>query len=426
MNSANLVKIFFFFLLIGPLNGQNQTDSFYLKEIEFLGLSKTKEAYLRNILQAKINQLITIEDINADLQILKNFSGFSDAHYEIDSIGQNIHLTYLLEERITALPIINFGGIKNNIWFSLGIIENNFRGYGDLLLAYYLNNNGRHSGEVYFKKRSLLHSNWGYSFSLNKWSSDEPVFFDEGTVEYQYDNNGLGLSLIRNFDVDQQIELGGTYFVESYNKTNNQILENPPGPDEFSIKKFLTKLIFSQSFLDYHLFYLKGFESVLIYQNVLNIEERSLFNSVQLENKLFLRPHKKLNLAFRTRLAISTNIDSPFAPFVADSHVNIRGIGNKIDRGTAQLVLNAESRYTVYHKNYWSSQFVLFADAGTWRNPGGKLGDIFDSSVFRQFVGGGIRINFQKIFGATLRIDYGIDIFDTNQRGLVIGLGQYY
>ncbi len=395
-------------------------------EVNFYGLTKTKPSFLNNILKSKPFQTSSIESIEADLQILKNLPSIANAQYQIDTIENEIIINYKIEERRTALPILNFGGIRNNIWFSVGVIENNFRGQGDLALAYYQNNNGRHSGELYYKKPRLLDSEWGYSVNVRKWASDEPVYFDEGTVEYLYNNNGIGGTLIRNFGLNYKIEFGGTYFVESYAKNEDPFFGESPGPDNFSINKGLAKIEFTQNHLNYNYFYLKGFETLITYHSVFSFGVNDIFNSFQIQNRLFLRPSKKLNLAFRLKLGISTNNDSPFAPFVADSHFNLRGIGNRIDRGTAQAVLNFEGRYTVYHVNHFSIQLVGFADSGTWRNPGGQLGDIFNSDQFRQFIGGGLRINYQKVFGATLRIDYGVDIVDKNQRGFVIGLGQYF
>ena len=128
----------------------------------------------------------------------------------------------------------------------------------------------------------------------------------------------------------------------------------------------------------------------------------------------------------RLRLAISTNNNTPFAPFVVDSHVNIRGVGNRIDRGTAQVVFNAEYRHTIFDTNKWAAQSVVFSDSGTWRKPGGELSDLLNSEQFRQFIGGGIRIIYKKYYGAVFRVDYGVDIFNKKQRGVVLGLGQYF
>jgi len=418
--------LFFFFFLMPSLKGKKAAKQNQLTKIEFIGLEKTKETYLKSLLQCKINEPLNLQFVETDIQTLKNLSSIADAQYSLDTIDQNIRLLFTIDERKTILPIVNFGGIKGNIWFALGVMDNNFRGYGDLALAFYQNNNGRHSGQIYFKKPRILNSAWGYSFIVNKWASFEPVFFEEGTVDYLYDNNSVGASLLHNFSLHHQAELGGTFFREKYQKAAEQIIDNPPGPDNFSINKFLTRLEYKQNFLNYDYFYIQGFETQLSYQNVYNILDSTWFNSLQFQGKLFLRPYDKLNIALRMVLAVSTNNNSPFAPFVADSHVNIRGIGNKIDRGTAQTVLNVEGRYTLYRNNYWSSQLAIFSDLGSWRNPGGQLIDIFDINQFRHFLGGGLRLNYQKIFGATLRVDYGIDIYNTNQRGFVLGFGQYF
>jgi len=419
------ILILFILLLAPILSAQNDLHE-KLGEIEFVGLKKTKETYLKKLLQTKINQPLNINLISTDLQNLKNLTSIAEVKYKLDTLDQHIKLIFSVEERVTTLPILNFGGIKGNIWFTVGVMDNNFRGYGDLALTFYQNNHGRHSGQIYFKKPRVFNSDWGFSFLLNKWASDEPVFFEQGTVQYLYDNNSAGLSLIRNFGLHHQIELGETYFVEKFKQAAQQELDNPPGPDSFTIGKLLTRLEYKQNFLNYDYFYIEGFESLFTYQNVYNTLDDSWFNSLQYRGKLFLRPCEKANIAMRLILAVSTNSPSPFAPFVADSHENIRGIGNKIDRGTAQAILNLESRFTLFHKNYWSSQMIAFSDVGSWRTPGGELKEIFEANKIRHFMGVGIRFNYQKIFGATLRIDYGIDIYNINQKGFVVGFGQYF
>ena len=426
MAFAKRTLIFLICTLYLTAYGQDDSDQAILESVSFTGLHKTKEAYILDLLDPELGSSISEAQIESYLQVLKNLPSVAQADHHIERIDNRLSITYEVTERATALPIINFGGIRGNIWFSLGVTENNFRGLGDVFLGFYQNNNGRHSGQLLYRNPRILDSDWGYSFSINKWSSVEPVFFSEGTVDYYYDNNGVGLSILRNIGLRNQVEVGGTYFVESYEKTEFQLLETPPGPFDFSLNKFLTKTEFRMNYLDYHFFYIQGHESILTYQNVLNLDDRTWFNSLQLQTKLFLRPNKKLNLAFRLRMAISTNEDSPFAPFVVDSHVNIRGVGNRIDRGTAQAILNVEARRTIYHKRYLSSQLVVFADSGTWRNPGGELKDLFNPDQFRQFVGLGFRINYQRVFGASLRVDYGIDIYNLEQRGFVIGLGQYF
>jgi len=415
------------FISFATENIQAQNNSLLpIAQIQFDGQKANNLQYLNDLLHFEKGDNISLVQLEAALQNLKNSPGISSVSEAIDTVGERVHIRYNIEERQTILPVVGFGGIKDNVWYRLGVVDNNWQGKGQTFLAYYQNNDSRHSGEVYFRNPRYLNGAWGHAFSLSKWSSVEPLFFDEGTVQYLYDNNSVAGSIIHNFDRRKFLEFGVTYFVENYKQSSEQFLENPPGPKELTEKKWLTKIIYNHNYLNYDYFYLKGYDFNAIFQKVFNTSDKSLFNSLQLQSRIFIRPSQKLNIAARFKFGISTNNDSPFAPFVVDSHVNIRGIGNRIDRGTAQLILNTEIRYTLSHVKKWAIQGIAFSDLGSWRNPGGKIGQLFDKSQFRQFVGIGFRLIYQKVFGATLRVDYGIDVFNTREKGLVVGLGQYF
>jgi len=368
-----LLYIFFFLLSFQAL-AQNNDSPLTFDEILFSGNNKTKTSYLRQFVTCKIKIPTYLSNIENDVQQLKNLSSVANASYSIATLEDKTTLTFTIEERRTKLPILNLGGIKNNLWFGVGLIENNFGGRGNQLLAYYQNTDGRHTAEVYFRNPRNHTGKWGYSASLRKWSSIEPLYFNEGNVQYLYDNNSLSFSVIRNLSLQRNIELGGTVFKEKYEQNDEQDLINPPGPQNFEINKFLSKIQFNENKLFYSFFYLKGYSVNLIAQNVFSFFDKSFFNSAEIEAKAFIRPIDGINIGSRFRFAVSTNNDSPFAPFVADSHVNIR----------------------------------------------------VDSDNFRHFVGGGIRVIYQKVFGATIRVDYSFDIYNIEEKGFVIGLGQYF
>lgn len=133
-----------------------------------------------------------------------------------------------------------------------------------------------------------------------------------------------------------------------------------------------------------------------------------------------------INWANRLRLGLATNNDTPFAPFTVDNNLNIRGVGNLIDRGTGAIVLNTEYRQTLYEKGWFALQGNAFFDAGSWRNPGGDFGDFAESQNFRVYPGVGLRFIHKKIFNAIFRIDYGVGITEDSTRGFVFGIGQYF
>lgn len=397
-----------------------------IANIQFEGLTRTKTDYLQSFLAAQLHSSVDSATIEADVQQLKNIAGIGNANYRLDTTASGLDLTFLVEEVRTLLPIANFGGIRGNFWFQLGFTDINWQGKGQFISAFYQNTDGRHTGQVNYVIPYFKGNKWGLTTSFFRWASREPLFFEQGTVNYDYNNTSLAATLIRHFGVHHQLEIGGSYFVEQYRKSDQQFLENPPGPNALRQPKWLTKLEYRQQFLNYHFFYLDGLDWYLRWQNVYNTIYEDWFTALEFQGRHFSHIGKKGNLATRLRLAISTNNDTPFAPFVADSRVNIRGIGNRIDRGTAQVVLNVEYRQTLFENSLCAVQVVGFSDWGTWRKPGGELSKIFKPQKFRHFVGGGVRLVYQKIYGAILRVDYGIDLYDSQQRGVVLGLGQYF
>jgi hypothetical protein len=140
----------------------------------------------------------------------------------------------------------------------------------------------------------------------------------------------------------------------------------------------------------------------------------------------FKRVGSKGNWANRLRLAYATNDTTPFAPFALDNQLNIRGVGNVVDRGTASVVLNTEYRYTLYDKKWFAMQGNAFIDAGTWQDPGGVLGDLIEGENATLYYGFGIRFIHKRIFNAVFRVDYGFGVGKKANNGIVFGIGQYF
>ena len=404
-----------------------QSNKVMLKgDVVFSGLEKTNVQYLKNQLNLDTLGIFDVEKVKANTQIIKNIPGIGQAIYQLDTVNQKINTRYLIDEIRTFLPIVNFGRIKGNLWYQIGFSDNNWLGIGHQIAASYQNNDGLHTGQLFIKAPRLRNGKLGYSLSLSSWRSLEPLYFSEATVDYEYNINSIGFTGIYNLTINRRLEIGTTAFVENYKKAEHDENAYLPGPNSLRQNKLLSKVEYDENYINYHFFYLQGHEWKVTYQNVYTVDDQTWFNSLQAVGKIYFRPTKNTNIAMRLKLGIASNNDSPFAPFVVDSHTNLRGVGNRIDRGTAQAVLNVEYRHTVWHKRKWSAQIVGFSDVGTWRNPGGGLDDLYDSDNFRQFVGGGFRLIYQKVFGATLRVDYGIDVYNRQDKGFVIGLGQYF
>ncbi len=419
---------FIFCLVAFVLNAsaQNQVD-----RIEIKGLNRTKQSYIAHFLSLHEGDTLSQPQIEDDLQQLKNLLMVTNATAEVVLRNDSTLVRYTIEEALTFFPIINFGGIKENVWFQIGVKEQNLGGRGIQSIAYYLNNNGLSNGQIYLRIPYLNGTRWGLSVNLQRWSSPEPLFFDGQRVNYTYSSSIAGLGIIREFDYQHTLELGGGYFVENYARQESDLMNlDNFAPRNARIPKTIGKLTHHFGRMNYHWFYLNGWDTEQYAQviNDLTLDNEALF-LIYWTNLRYLKTvgkQQKCNLAFRGRIGISSNGDTPFAPFVIDSQMNIRGVGNRIDRGTATVVLNIELRQTLKDYGDWALQGVLFSDAGTWRQPAGELSDLLQNENFVHFYGGGLRGIYKKAHNAILRIDYGFDVYNIGNNGLVIGLGQYF
>jgi outer membrane protein assembly factor BamA len=447
--------IFCFLLLTIPVLLTAQTKNLTVSEVTFSGLKKTKSSYLYRFLETKKDSLVNPDIIARDVQVLKNLYSIANASTQLDTTAAGVHVDFKIQEALTLFPIVNFGGIKGNLWGQLGFTDVNFLGRGNQFTAYYLNNQRRHNAALYYRVPYWGRSKWGSSASFLRWATVEPAYFDEGAVIYNYNFTSTGLSVIYEIKNDHTLEFGANYFVEDYEKLAEQSISNPPGPDKLTLPKMLLKTTHIKSMINYHFFYLSGWNNSTHIENVQNLTDGVWFHVFKNDFRYYKRVNKLGNVAFRARFGISTNISTPFAPFVVDSQINIRGVGNRRDRGTAVLTINAEYRQTIfditkgikktrrtdeqiakgwdeYEVEYFDKegkiavQLVGFTDIGGWRSPGGKIGELIDMDQARFFVGAGLRLIYKNAYNAILRVDYGVDVFDRNERGFVIGTGQYF
>lgn len=395
----------------------------YISNIEISGINKTKPQYLTQFIDLRPGDVLDSGRLEENRQRLVNLEILSDVRFEIDQNGSDATVTFNCSEVKTLLPLFNFGGVRENFWFLIGATEVNLGGRGNKLLGYY----------QYYDRSSVVstltldrirRSKWGLQFNYVKWSTVEPLFFEAGTATYDYDNFTYGIGALYHTDFKNTIEFNTSYFSEEYNRVDENFVEG--APQRAKTHKQLFKLIYRSNHLNYHFWYVSGISNTTNMEAVVSYDGDPDFHIVFHDFQAFWLQGRRGNFANRIRLGASTNRRSPFAPFVLDSYVNIRGVGNRVDRGTAMIIINNEYRHTLFEWNKIASQGVLFSDWGTWRGPGGQLDDLTDSDNFQWFAGGGLRLIHKEIYNAVLRIDYGINLLYRSSSGFVIGVGQYF
>ncbi|WP_020537396.1 BamA/TamA family outer membrane protein [Lewinella cohaerens] len=410
-------------LLLVFLSISNFVFSQEVASITYTGLKRSKIEALQRLTLLQPGEPLQLEVLSADLRRLSNSAGIFHASYSLDTLPNGIHIVIELREGITRYPIALLGGLEDNFWWELGYEDQNWRGKGNTVTLLTRQVDGRLGGKIAYRQNYFRHHNWGFGLQLERYASQEPLYFGDEQIDYLYDNHNLGANWRYFFNPEEDIQFGYTYFQEDYAKVNT---EQTPGPEARTEQKQLIRLGYHLRKLHYDLYQTSGFDLTLSSEIVLQPEESLPFYLLRVIWRRYHPVAEKGLFATRISLGYSTNKNTPFAPFVVDSRVNIRGSGNRVDRGTAAVVFNLEYRYLLFKKPWLSLQAVAFMDIGSWRNPGGGINDILEQENLKYFMGGGLRIISPKSQQAVLRVDYGYGLHPIGTNGIVVGLGQYF
>ena len=392
-----------------------------ITSIHFEGLKKTKASYAAQFVNSKVGEPFDSVKLEADRQRLTNLETMTHVNIRLSGSADSVAVTFDCVEAISFLPIFGLGTIRNNYWAKLGAHESNLGGNGNKLIGYYQFYD-RHSVSLYYASGRKALSPWTYTLNVVRWATLEPTKIDNQNVVYQYTNYQVGASILYHKSFTSKIEVALNVFYEEFNKAKQTELS--PGPNSVEYTKALGRVSWQLNRMNYFYYYVSGVQNNLTFQTVRTFNQHIPFIMVVNELKYAKHIKKRTNLASRLRIGMSTNNNSPFAPFALDSYLNIRGVGNRVDRGTGAMVLNTELRHTVIEYAQFAIQTVVFSDAGVWRKPGATFSSIKLEENRRLFAGGGLRLIYKKAHDVIIRIDYGTEFYSTG--GFVVGLGQYF
>ena len=399
-----------------------------VSSIKYEGNKKTKENTLKKLTSLKTGFALDSITLNNDATLLSRLPVCNQSKYVVETNEDgNYEVTYTIEETNTIIPTINFWTANNQQFaYQLGVKEFNFLGENKQIGAFY-RNNGFHSFSINYTDPFLFNATTGLSVTLQSLTSLEPLYFNGGnSANYEYTNTSIEAAVIKRLSASHTVDFGLNFFKEKYRYFDG--FQATGIPTRLNENKFLFKAGFDYNKLVYSYQYVNGVRSLLSAQYVMPIHENQDSFYILWNDFLYYKKVKQNgNFATRLRLGIASNHDNPFAPFVLDNNLNIRGVGNIIDRGTAVAVLNAEYRYTVIDKEWFALQTNVFVDAGNWRTAGGELKEIFQVDGSRIHPGVGLRFIHKKIYNAVIRIDYGRSVLsDKKGEGFVFGVGQYF
>ncbi len=415
---ARLFLLFVFFAL--PTWGQ------VISDIQVQENKKTKTGLILKLVKTKPGQQLDSAQVAQDVLRLKRLPGIAHAYFQVkpNSDG-SCTLVYGVQDNFTIIPSLNVYTTNDGEFaYRIGLYEFNALGQNIGIGGYYQDDIFSSFG-LNFRAPNLFTKDFGIAINYQDLTTQEPVFLDSGTADYRYNNTSIEVLGLYQIGFNHLITAGLNLFNEDYFYLEGAT--DPEIPQDFNVDKRLVKGMydFSNVAIDYQ--YRSGIKNTLNLQFV-SSEDPILPDFFIWWNDFsyYQRVGKKGNWASRLRVGLATNADSPFAPFAVDNNLNIRGVGNIIDRGTGVIVLNTEYRHTLIEKDWFVLQSNVFIDSGSWRNPGGDLDDFGESQNLRIYPGVGLRFIHKRIFNAIFRIDYGVGITPDATRGFVFGIGQYF
>ncbi len=409
------------------VNGIVQAQSIAIESIEFDGLKRTRESFLRRILKTQPNTTTDSTKIALDVERLNRLPGIAKATVvqNKDEFG-NTSLTYVIDENFTIIPGLRVSTAANGDFaFRVSLFEFNAFGANHLIGGYYQNEVFSSYG-AFIESRYLFNNKLGLGVNYQNNNTFEPIYFDnQNETNYQYNNQLFEGYLMYEHNFRNRGELGFSIAGDDYSFEDGR---NGAGiPQELTADRlnFRAQYEYINLAIDYQ--YVSGWRNQTDVQ-VLTGGNEFLADNFVLQNDLeYLKKiGSKGNWASRLRLGYATNNNSSFAPFIVDNQVNIRGGGNVVARGTATATINTEYRHTLYERGWFVLQSNTFVDVNTQRQVGEDVGSAFESDSIRVSPGLGVRFIHKRIFNAVFRLDYGVGIGENASNGLVFGIGQYF
>lgn len=402
------------------------SQEFKIQQVKIEGNQKLKTSFVLDLINSKKSGILDSVLLNEDAIRLKRLPAVANASYVTTKIDEEFFdVTFTIEENFTLIPFANlFSSSNDDFAFRVGLQEFNLLGKSITLGGFY-QYDVFHTYGLHLRAPYLISNKMGLALSYNDFETLEPIFFSNTSADYKYSNTGVELMGLYELDFKNRFEFGFSLFTEDYQYLEGATQEGIP--QELNVKKHLFKLIYNFENIQYHYQYLNGFRSTLNFQYVGSSNENLKDFLIGFNDFVFYKRIGAIgNWANRLRLGLASNYNTPFAPFTVDNNVNIRGVGNTIDRGTAAIVFNTEYRHTLIDKEWFVLQSNVFVDGGTWRLAGGGFDDFSNQNNLRIYPGVGLRFMHKRIFNAIFRIDYGHGITKNASKGIVFGIGQYF
>jgi len=200
-----------------------------ITELNFTGLKRTKEKFLRRLIQTKPDTQYDSIKLALDIERLNRLAGIAKATYKLEEDASGSYrLTYDIVENFTIIPALRISQANDGSFaFRISTFEFNFLGNNQLIGGFYEREVFDSYGG-YWQNPFLFGNKVGLGFNYKEFSTQEPVFFSEGTKDYRFDNTIVQGQVLFSFDFNNEAEFNVTFSDEEYNFIGEDPIPNAP------------------------------------------------------------------------------------------------------------------------------------------------------------------------------------------------------
>ena len=237
-----------FFAVSMCLSAQHNT----VADLKIQGNKKLKSSFVKKVSKIKHGVKLDSAVIEADIRLLKRLPSIAHAYYQVFPAQKKgeYNVYYNIEENFTVIPSANVYTTNDDEFaYRLGLYEFNLFGQNiafggfyqkDIFDSYALN----------FRAPFLFSRRFGLAVNYQDLTTLEPVFFDNSTSDYRYNNASIEALGLFQINFTNRVELGINFFTEDYQYQSGAT--SPNVPQELRVKKLLYKGIYEYNNLNFN------------------------------------------------------------------------------------------------------------------------------------------------------------------------------
>ena len=200
---------------------------------------------MEKIIKLEVGATLDTTKMEEDMYRLKRLPSVSHAYYQVSESFKENHydVVYGIEENFTLIPFASiFTSNDDEFAFRVGLQEFNVLGRNITLGGFYQRDIFDSFG-AHIRAPNIFGRKWGLAISYQDLTTEEPVFLENGSADYRYNNESIEALALFQLNFKNRFEFGINFFTEDYQFLSGDT--DPNVPLALRVNKHLLKLLYN-------------------------------------------------------------------------------------------------------------------------------------------------------------------------------------